>query len=161
MRSLEMEMEWRGQQYEVTCTEVPAYDPLQMFSHERTVTTDPLAPLTYSFSLPIHAVNKGHMLACLSSNIPALFSCTFIGGDVKYTKTTVNCSFTFVPLNSELTPDQQQSLQAILDKYKPAFSSGQDDIGSIQSPHHVKHTIRVKEGANPVCTSRPMTSFSV
>lgn len=160
MKSCELELEWRGQLYEVTCTEAPLYDPLQVHTSASQVAPEPLTPLTYSFSFPLKHVDKGSFHTYVAGKLPALLGCTFVGGDIEYTRKAVHCSFSFVPLNSDLTPEQQQSLQSLLDKYQTAFSSGSDDIGHVHSPHHVKHTIRVKEGSIPACTSRPMTSFS-
>jgi hypothetical protein len=162
MRSTEFDLDWKGTPYEVTCSEAPTYDPLNMFSYN-TVTDVPTSkPLTLNFSFSTRGRKQSSLLSQFSSKIPALFGCTFTGGTIEYTKRhRVNCSFAFVPLNNELTPEQQQTLQTVIDKYQPAFSSGPSDIGNINSPHHVQHTIRVKEGAAPVCTNRPMTSFSM
>jgi RNase H-like domain found in reverse transcriptase/Reverse transcriptase (RNA-dependent DNA polymerase)/Integrase zinc binding domain/PHD-finger/Integrase core domain len=155
-----MELDWRGQRYAVTCTEAPPYDPLYMHTSAAQVAPDPLSPLTYSFSFPSRHVEKASLHAYIVGKLPTLLGCTFLGGDIEYTRKAVKCAFSFVPLNSDLSPAQQQALQTVLEKYHPAFSSGPDDIGNVNSPHHVEHIIRVKEDATPACTSRPMTSFS-
>lgn len=160
MRSIELDVNWRGQLWEATCTEAPEWDPLYFMAPDPEVSA---SPVNYSFTLPTARVDKANVASYMSTQLPVLLGHTLVEGSVEHTRKDVKCSFTFVPLNSELTPDEQATLQTVLDKYKTAFSEGPADIGQVQSPHvkhHVKHTIRVKEGATPVCTSRPMTSFS-
>ena len=99
-----MEVEWRGQMYEVTCTEAPHFDPLQIFMTTSQVAPDPLSPLTYSFSIPSNQLEKRSLHAYLACKMPALLGYSFVGGDIEYTKKAVKCSFSFVPLNADLTP---------------------------------------------------------
>jgi hypothetical protein len=154
--ALRVECLWAGNPYQGGVQGLEAYDPVQQLLESVKVNS---ASLPFTYSLGEDALEGDPFLSfseCCGISTP-------LGMGVGHSScepSSVLCAVAFTPEVPSISFEQQNSLQLLLDKHVDAFSTGKHDIGCVQYVYPIRHRIQVKPEASPVCTTRPLTSFS-
>lgn len=157
---LQVHCGWTGGPYQRTTEGLAAYEPLLQLLQTVKV-EDASLPFTYSLA----AETSDHDSFTLNSDcsgVPSLGGMNLENPQLSSCQhpPALLCSVAFTPDEPTATPQQQNDLRALLVKHTDAFSKGKTDIGRVHSDHPIRHRIQVKPGSEPVCTNRPLTSFS-